>query len=119
MEGKMREKSLRQQAQDIGVSPAYLSRVLNGKQKVSSRVLRILVDKHKVLPDNPIMLTKNHDSEAKTQNAPNGIRIHVTGLKGRCPGPLDDGGVPLSIPEKTYIRQCAAHDYPSLPRAHT
>ena len=25
--------------------------------------------------------------------APNGIRIHVAGLKGRCPRPLDDGGV--------------------------
>ena len=25
--------------------------------------------------------------------APNGIRIHVAGLKGQCPRPLDDGGM--------------------------
>ncbi len=29
------------------------------------------------------------------RSAPNGIRIHVAGLKGRCPRPLDDGGVPV------------------------
>jgi hypothetical protein len=28
------------------------------------------------------------------KNAPNGNRIHVDGLKGRCPRPLDDGGAP-------------------------
>ena len=28
----------------------------------------------------------------RNSNAPNGIRIHVYGLKGRCPRPLDDGG---------------------------
>ena len=26
---------------------------------------------------------------------PNGIRIRVAGLKGRCPRPLDDGGTRL------------------------
>jgi transcriptional regulator with XRE-family HTH domain len=85
-------KSLRQRAKEIGVSPAYLSRVLSGRQKVSSRVLRLLTD-------NSTALTENHDSKAQTQNAPNGIRIHVAGLKGRCPRPLDDGGAKLSIAE--------------------
>ena len=28
----------------------------------------------------------------RTVSAPNGIRIRVSGLKGRRPGPLDDGG---------------------------
>jgi hypothetical protein len=28
---------------------------------------------------------------------PNGIRIHVGGVKGRCPRPLDDGGTPLTV----------------------
>ena len=29
---------------------------------------------------------------SRTVSAPNGIRIRVSGLKGRRPGPLDDGG---------------------------
>jgi nitroreductase len=33
-------------------------------------------------------------------NTPNGIRIHVDGVKGRCPSPLDDGGTTFkSIPD--------------------
>jgi transcriptional regulator with XRE-family HTH domain len=35
----IRSKSLRQLAKDIGVSPAYLSQVKNGKKKPSTRVL--------------------------------------------------------------------------------
>ena len=31
-------------------------------------------------------------SDAYGKNAPKGIRIPVNGLKGRRPGPLDDGG---------------------------
>ena len=37
--------------------------------------------------------------------APNGIRIHVAGLKGRCPRPLDDGGVTPSIAKKMATLQ--------------
>ena len=29
--------------------------------------------------------------------APNGIRTRASALKGRCPRPLDDGGLPLAI----------------------
>jgi hypothetical protein len=43
---------------------------------------------------------------ASKVNAPNGIRIHVAGLKGRCPGPLDDGGVPVK-----YIREALRRQY--------
>ena len=32
-------------------------------------------------------------SDAERESAPNGIRIRVYGLKGRCPSPLDDGAV--------------------------
>ncbi len=32
-------------------------------------------------------------------NTPNGIRIRVGGVKGRCPRPLDDGGTRNSISE--------------------
>ena len=35
----IKSKSLRQLAKDIGVSPAYLSQVRNGKKKPSTRVL--------------------------------------------------------------------------------
>jgi hypothetical protein len=35
-------------------------------------------------------------------NAPNGIRIHVYGLKGRCPRPLDDGGKPINYSRESY-----------------
>ena len=27
------------------------------------------------------------ETEAETENEPNGIRTHVSSLKGRCPGP--------------------------------
>ncbi len=40
---------------------------------------------------------KRFDGVLKTvTGAPKGIRIPVAGLKGRCPRPLDDGGVPLN-----------------------
>jgi hypothetical protein len=38
-------------------------------------------------------------------NAPNGIRIHVAGLKGRCPGPLDDGGLQIQYIKEVLRRQ--------------
>ena len=31
----------------------------------------------------------------RVPNAPNEIRTRVTGLKSRCPRPLDDGGSPV------------------------
>ena len=37
----VRSKSLRQLANELGVSPAYLSQVKNGKKKPSARVLTI------------------------------------------------------------------------------
>gem|GEM_PF-2846855 len=37
--------------------------------------------------------------------APNGIRIHVAGLKGQCPRPLDDGGMLLKYSKSTICRQ--------------
>ena len=36
----------------------------------------------------------------KRRNAPNGIRIRVCGLKGRCPRPLDDGGTRVCCSEQ-------------------
>jgi hypothetical protein len=43
-------------------------------------------------------LTGRRELQASPRpRAPNGIRTRVTGLKGRRPGPLDDGGVPPRI----------------------
>ena len=37
--------------------------------------------------------SNSQNSEISYKNGtPNGIRIRVAGLKGRCPRPLDDGG---------------------------
>ena len=37
------------------------------------------------------------DYQLRTEyGAPKGIRIPVPGLKGQCPGPLDDGGITTS-----------------------
>ena len=38
----MKQKSLRQLAKQIGVSPAYLSQIKNGKRPASSRVAEVL-----------------------------------------------------------------------------
>ena len=35
---------------------------------------------------------------AKTDGTPNGNRTHVTGMRIRCPGPLDDGSGSLFMP---------------------
>ena len=58
-------------------------------------------------------------------NAPNGIRIHVTALKGPRPRPLDDGGTLLKYSRETdglttltrrrAYHETAAHNIP-LPR---
>ena len=45
---KRKEKSLRQMAREIGVSPSYLSQVRHGKRPPSQRVLSSI---HKVLSD--------------------------------------------------------------------
>ena len=37
---------------------------------------------------------------------PNGIRIRVAGLKGRCPRPLDDGGT-----GEEYIKNAPASQF--------
>ena len=38
--------------------------------------------------------------------APKRIRIAVAGLKGRCPRPLDDGGMPPKYSRDTHDLQC-------------
>ena len=48
----------------------------------------------------------------KRRNAPNGIRIRVCGLKGRCPRPLDDGGTRVCCSEQ----HCRQHPYLLLRR---
>lgn len=42
------------------------------------------------------MLDRATPRDPYAVRAPNGIRIRVSGLKGRYPGPLDDGGLPLA-----------------------
>jgi hypothetical protein len=40
-------------------------------------------------------------------DAPNGIRTRAAALKGRCPGPLDDGGQEVSEKQKGPGWRCA------------
>ena len=42
---------------------------------------------------------------ARKNGAPKRIRIAVTGLKGRCPRPLDDGGTLVKYSRNTASRQ--------------
>jgi hypothetical protein len=73
----MKQKSLRKQAQEIGISPAFLSRALAGRQKVSNRVLRRPTNQHNVLAVNSQELPDSTESVAGSSGAPNGIRINV------------------------------------------
>ena len=43
---------------------------------------------------------------ASKTGAPNGIRIRVAGLKGRCPRPLDDGGASSKYNKHVSNLQC-------------
>ncbi len=89
----MKRTSLSQIAGETGVSVSYLSQVLHGKkkpsEKVAGRLSLWLIEVKKTATTSNIV--------AKSSGAPNGIRIRVDGLKGRCPGPLDDGGAGHNI----------------------
>ncbi len=44
---------------------------------------------------------KNQGKLKLKDGTPNGIRIRVGGLKGRCPRPLDDGGTTLTVYQRS------------------
>ena len=50
---KMKQKSLRQLAKELGVSPSYLSQVKNGKRPPSARLLGILSESVKQVTGGP------------------------------------------------------------------
>ena len=42
-----------------------------------------------------VFICKLAEKYTSTLSTPRGIRIPVTSVKGRCPRPLDDGGIEL------------------------
>ena len=41
----------------------------------------------------------------RIRNTPKRIRTAAAGVKGRCPRPLDDGGIPVKYSRETLPRQ--------------
>jgi hypothetical protein len=52
-------------------------------------------------------------------NTPRGSRIPVSSVKGRCPGPLDDGGVDINFYLNLFCLICQQFKYNTLKRLKT
>ena len=75
-----------------------------GKQSMSRMIRQAILNFSLIL--NIVqtgIVTGRKNSLKKT--TPKGIRIPVAGLKGRCPRPLDDGGMFLNYIRVTVCRQ--------------